>query len=122
LPSIIFPVVDAMGICDNYVSGECSYNAFKTCKDPVRRLAQTIAPAYTVDLSCTPGDIVYYCGVLYECIIPHPGGMWDRQHFKPTSVGNEFKKVNGEISGINGRLDGIDEDIERIDTELDDVD
>ena len=96
-PSIIFPVVNAMGICENYVSGECDYDIFKVCRDPVNRLAETIAPTYNVKMECEPGDMVYYCGQLYECIEAHPGSAWDKRHFKPISVEKKFIEVDKEL-------------------------
>ena len=90
-PSIIFPTVDELGVCENYVSGECDYNTFMSRKNHVRRLAETIAPAYTIETSCIPGDLVYYCGQLYECISAHPGGIWDKSHFMVTTIDNELK-------------------------------
>ena len=81
-----------MGICENYVSGCNDYDRFAGPPNPVRRLAETIAPAYTVSMHCVPGDLVYYCGQLYECIEEHAGGKWIKSHFRATTVDDALKK------------------------------
>ena len=81
-----------MGICENYVSGINDYDRFAGPLNPVRRLAETIAPAYTVSMHCMPKDLVYYCGQLYECIEEHNGGKWVKSHFIETTVDDVLKK------------------------------
>lgn len=90
-PSIMFPTVDMLGICDNYEKGKCQYDKHQMPHRGCQQLAKTIAPAYDVNLSCMPGDLVYYCGTLYVCIEEHNGGIWDKQHFAKTTIDEALK-------------------------------
>ena len=85
-PSIIFPVVDPFGKCDNYLSGECPWDKHsKPDLDPMS-IADTIAPGFDQSKTYSIDDLVYYNGQLYRCIEDGFSGNWNPNAFQLTTI------------------------------------
>ena len=64
-PNIVFPIVDALGKCENYTHGDGYLQYGVPATPPQYQIASNIATAFDPTSQYKSGDLVYFNGKLF---------------------------------------------------------
>lgn len=89
-PNVMFPVVQPLGICDNYAHGDGFLQYGPPHTPPQYQIASNIAAAFDQTKEYEVGNMVYHDGKLYVCTKDHKGN-WNDDDFVLTTVSDQLQ-------------------------------